>query len=143
MSRLNGTDLAFIANHYEAVNFQPIGAMIYFCFDSKQSGEKAWDILKRVYKDSLNGRERYGIDKRDFYLGFNSKEVAANVAKEIQDSIASYSSVDPSTIDYVPQGAVDAGTETVTKKTSNTIIYIVAGAAVMIILLLWAKKKKK
>lgn len=144
MNRLNGNDLAYIASHREAI-YREWNTQIYFSFDSVKSGEKAMGILKRVYADQIN-YEHYGIDKRDFYLGFNSRQVADDVCKEINDSISEYYAVRPENVNYVPASAVEEEEESLAGvgKSGNTTTYIIIGAAVMVIvLLLWNRKKKK
>lgn len=144
MNRLTGTDLAYIANHRERI-YREWATQIYFCFDSKQTGEKAFDILTRVFADSINYKN-FGKDKRDFYLGFNSRQVADDVMKEIDDSIAAYLAVDPNQINYMSAEEADEAVEggIFSGKSGNTTWYIIAGAAaVILLLLLWDRKKKK
>ena len=146
MNKLNGEDLAYIASHREAI-YREWRTQIYFSFDSVKSGEKAMGILKRVYSDQIN-YEHYGIDKRDFYLGFNSSQVANDVCREINDSISEYYAVRPENVNYVAPAVADETIEGESLagvgKSGNTTTYIIIGAAVMVIvLLLWNRKKKK
>lgn len=144
--KLNGNDLAYIAAHIENFIFE-WKTQIYFCFDSKDSGEQAFDILKRVYKNECN-YSRYGIDKRDFYLGFTSSTIRNNVFNEIRQAINEYKTVNPEDIDYVPESELpennlfkndDNGGAT---KSGATTYIIIGAAAIILVLLLWNTKKK-
>lgn len=145
MSKLNGNDLAHIANHYEAI-YREWNTQIYFCFDSVKNGEKAFEILTRVYADEMgpNKYSSYGLDKRDFYLGFNSRNVATDVCNEINAAIAAYREVEHQDIHYEPDpvsypesnGSVISG-----PSNSNTYMIIGAVAAIIILVLLWKPKR--
>lgn len=99
MGRLSGNDLRFIASHIEDA-YPEYKTQIYFCFDSVQHGEEAFDILKRIYSGDCN-YNNYGIDKRDFYLGFTSKAKRNEVMKEFDSDLDSLKLLQGSDLEYI------------------------------------------
>ena len=146
MGKLKGNDLAFIAAHYEKIS-KAYATQIYFCFDNKTDGATAFNILKRVYAEECNYDAWAGWfgsgDKRDFYLGFTTKQVRNDVFDEIIDSISNYRQANPdfSSPDYT-YTSTDSGEDSAGAKNYTTYIIIGVAAAIIIALLLWNRKKK-
>lgn len=135
--RLKGPDLVFFVEHvtkYRAA-YQ---TQIYFCFDTKLDGRSAFVMLKRLYADECD-YSAYGIDYRDFYLGFKSKEVRNQVLQDIEECEEQFQ------MDYnvdLTLGTSETGPDKNKKEEVDWTTYIVIGiAAAVILLLLWDKRK--
>lgn len=137
MGRLKGENIEFFAKYKESCK-SAYKTQIYFCFDSKSHGESAFNMLKKAYASECN-YEAYGWDKRDFYLGFTSKEVRDWVLSDIEDSLSYYQKNHGN--DPVETGDETATTSSNDTDTDDTRTYIIIGAAAAIItlLLLWRK----
>lgn len=148
MGKLKGSDLEKIATTYEKVS-KAYKTQIYFCFATVAAGEAAFNVLKRVYADECNYDAWSGWfgsgNKRDFYLGFKSKQVRNDVYDEITAAIAEYRKANPDDANYVSGSgatpAEDTGDEPA-KSAGWTTYIIIGAAAAVILLLLWDKKSK-
>lgn len=147
MKKLSKKQIAFLSNHLEAMD-KAYKTQIYFCFNDKASGEEAFDFLQDVYSDECNysaWNGWFGIgDKRDFYLGFVSKQARDNVYNDIKNAKDGYQSTNQyQNENFGSSYDVDSETETVQTKAKSWTTYIVIGAAaIVILLLLWDRKKK-
>lgn len=143
MGKLKGNDLKMIASSYEDIS-KAWHSQIYFCFASVMDGEDAFNILKRVYADECNYDAWSGWfgsgDKRDFYLGFKSRQVRDDVYDEIMDSIAEYRKANIDDIGYT-SSAGGSKSDPEEEPEDNTKTYVIVGAvaAIIILLLLWRK----
>jgi len=138
MGRLKGENIEFFAKHKESYK-SAYKTQIYFCFDSKSHGESAFNMLKKAYASECN-YDAYGWDKRDFYLGFTSREVRDWVLSDIEDSLSSYQKDHGNDPVETEDEAVTTSSNNETE-TDDTGTYIVIGAAaaIIILLLLWRK----
>ena len=141
MGRLSGKNLEFFAKHYESFK-EAYRTQIYFCFDSKANGKSAFTMLKTVYASECN-YNAYGIDHRDFYLGFTSKATRDWVMQDIESSLSAYQEAHGN--DPVEEITEDITITEVQGAQANKdwTTYLILGAAVaVILLLLWDNKKK-
>ena len=91
-------------------------------------------MLKKVYASECN-YSAYGIDYRDFYLGFTSKKTRDWVLNDIESSVESY---------QANNGIGGSGSDPDGKKgTDSTALYIAIGVAVAVVLALMLDRKKK
>lgn len=132
--RLKGQDLEFFVEHYTSLR-AAYRTQIYFCFDTKVDGKSAFVMLKRVYADECD-YSAYGIDYRDFYLGFKSQTVRNQVLQDIEDCVSEFQAAN--NVDLT-LGTSETGPD---KKEVDWTTYIIIGiAAAVILLLLWDKRK--
>ena len=118
MGKLSGENLEFFVNHYEKFR-AAYRTQIYFCFDTKPDGKSAFMMLKNVYADECN-YSAYGIDYRDFYLGFTSKQTRDWVLSDIEESVKAYQAAHGTDL---TGGNSPSGSR---KKTTNIVIYLIA-----------------
>lgn len=135
MGRLQGENLEFFVTHYEKFN-KAYKTQIYFCFDTKTDGKSAFVMLKNVYASECN-YSAYGIDYRDFYLGFTSKAVRDQVLADIEQSVQAYQKT------HGPDLTLTGTGPDKTRKKDNTAVYLIAGAVVAVVLALLLNHKKK
>ena len=147
MGKLTSDQIKFIAQNYQNID-KVYRSQIKFCFNSKNKGETAFNMLQEAYKSEIENYH-YGTDKRDFRFEYTSKDVRDQVYDDILNAIAVYhNSYGYETNDYgdVFSGSeidIVSGTDTDIKKTTDWTTYIIIGAAaVVIVLLLWDKKRK-
>ena len=151
MKTLSKQQIAFLSNHMEAMD-RAYKTQIYFLFDSKSSGQEAFNFLKNVYSDECNydaWSGWFGLgDKRDFYLGFISAQARDNVYNDIKNARDAYESTNQYQENLDGENGslndgVDSSGITQNTFTNNSTTYIIIGAAVIIlVLLLWDRKKK-
>ena len=146
MKKLSKTQIAFLATYMTQVE-KAYQTQIYFCFTDVNSGEEAFNLLKDVYGDECNYEAWGGWfgwgDKRDFYLGFTTKQTRDDVYKDIKNALDAYRDTDQYQEEYLGSGSGTGSSETQTSKAGTWAIYLAIGAvAVIILLLLWDKLKK-
>lgn len=155
MGNLNSDVIKFLAENKEKID-KAYRTQIYFCFKSKEKGAKAFDMLREAYSENCN-YYAYGIDYRDFYLGFTSKDTRNDVYDDIIAAITEYhtqygygtsngySGVFGSSSSSGSSGNSGSGNEDYKKeiKKTSSYTYIIIGALVILaILLLWPGKRK-
>lgn len=131
---LTTKQIDYIARHKEEIT-KAYKTQIYFSFDSKDTGEMAFDYLMEAYPDDINYSAYSGWfgwgDKRDFYLGFNDVATRDRIFNELTKA----------TDITNPDGAWS--TDTTGSTASNTALYIAIGAAAfLIILAVWKRSRK-
>lgn len=147
MKKLSSQQIKHLAYHNEAID-KAYKSQIYFCFDSKDAGKKAYDFLKEVYADECNydaWSGWFGLgDKRDFYLGFVSPEARDLVYQDLMNAIGAYQTTNQYQNDFLANDELkdDQDNKDITQNTNWVIYLIIGAAAVAIILLLWDRKKK-
>lgn len=124
----------YIARHKEEIT-KAYKTQIYFCFDSKDAGEMAFDYLMEAYPNDINYSAYSGWfglgDKRDFYIGFNDAATRDRIFNELTKS----------TDVTDPDNALNGESSSATS--SNTVLYIAIGAAAfLIILAAWTRSRK-
>lgn len=155
MGKLSSDVIKFLAENKEKID-KAYHTQIYFCFDSKSDGAKAFDMLREAYAEDCN-YYAYGIDYRDFYLGFTSKDKRNEVYDDIiaalteyhnqygYDNSNSYSGVfgsSPEGKDTTSGQYGDGYKQNTNKKTSSYTYIIIGALAILAILLLWPGKRK-
>lgn len=151
MKKLTKEQIVFLSNHMTAMD-KAYKTQIYFCFDDKESGEDAFDLLQNVYSDECNYNAWsgwFGVgDKRDFYLGFTSKQARDNVYNDIKNAKDSYQSTNQYQEEHLNSGSGNGNTpdtDTTNSKAKDWVTYIIIGVAVAVIIALlipWKKSKK-
>ncbi len=147
MIKLSSQEIQYLSYHQQTID-KAYKTQIYFCFDSKDSGSKAYEFLKKAYSDECNydaWSGWFGIgDKRDFYLGFVSQKARDSVYDDIRNALDAFQSTNQYQNDFLSidepnnGGNPDTGT-----KNADWITYLIIGAAaVAVIMLLWDRKKK-
>ena len=135
MGKLQGQNLEFFVTHYEKFR-AAYTTQIYFCFDTKADGKSAFVMLKSVYASECN-YSAYGMDYRDFYLGFTSKQTRDQVLADIEQSVQAYQKAHGTDL------TVTDSDKKQTRKKDNTAVYLIAGAVVAVVLALLLNRKKK
>lgn len=154
MGKLTTKQAKHLAEHLQEFD-KAYRTQIYFCFDSEANGKVGFNDLQNAYRDVCNYSAWsgwFGIgNKRDFYLGFKSKEDRDAVFRDIQDAKYGYEAAHPevesqydfSGDDYSGDDYSGNGGSGIPTKTKSWTTYIVIGAAaIIILLLLWDRKKK-
>lgn len=144
MKQLSQQQRQHFAYHNEAFD-KAYTTQIYFCFDSKENGEEAFDYLQDVYSDECNYNAWsgwFGIgDKRDFYLGFVSADARDAVYNDLKNAVASIKNTNQYQDAYLTDAPETTDTGDTGKKTDLTTYIIIGAAAAIIIALLWKRKK--
>lgn len=144
MGKLTPENIKYIHQHNESIH-PAYKTQIYFCFDSKETGVEAFRLLKSAYGSDIN-YSAYGLDWRDFYVGFTSKGKRDEVYNEIITDLGNYDNSHPNELLEGPQNPTEVtvpGDDTFTQPKSDYATYIVIGAAaIILVLLLWDRKKK-
>lgn len=137
MSKLTGENLEFFVTHYEKYR-SAYRTQIYFCFDSKTDGKSAFVMLKKVYAAECN-YSAFGVDYRDFYLGFTSKQTRDYVLSDIEQAVSSYQAAHGTDLTGTGTGSGGSGK----KGLGSTSMLLIAGAVVAVVLALVFNRKKK
>lgn len=149
MGKLTTKQAKHLAEHLQEFD-KAYKTQIYFCFDSEANGKVGFNDLQNAYRDVCNYSAWsgwFGIgNKRDFYLGFKSKEDRDAVFRDIQDAKYVYEAAHPEVESQYDFSGSDEenpdGTGGATKAKSWTTYIVIGAAAIVILLLLWDRKKK-
>lgn len=150
MGKLTTKQAKHLAEHLQEFD-KAYKTQIYFCFDGEANGKEGFNYLQNAYRDVCNYSAWagwFGIgNKRDFYLGFKSKEDRDAVFRDIQDAKYGYEAAHPedeSQYDFSGDDNENPdGTGVKTKAKSWTTYIVIGAAAIVILLLLWDRKKRK
>ena len=131
---LTKNQINYIARHKEQIT-KAYKTQIYFSFDSKDTGEMAFDYLMNAYPNEINYSAYSGWfgwgDKRDFYLGFTDASTRDRIFNELT-SATDVTNPDTSLVAEVSETT-----------TGNAVVYVIIGVATFIIfLLIWKKTRK-